>query len=90
MLLQHSATPGRTIGISGLSGNLGIAVAALLTGLLVSVAGWRAAFAVPGVVALGMGVLFARLAPPETEAPARRTPRPPCRCPRRCWRACSR
>ena len=73
MLLQHSATPGRTIGISGLSGNLGIAAAALLTGLLVSVAGWRAAFAVPGVAALGMAVLFARLAPPETEAPARRT-----------------
>jgi MFS family permease len=32
MLLQHSPRPGRTIGWSGLSGNLGIAVAAGLTG----------------------------------------------------------
>lgn len=75
MLLQHSARPGRTIGWSGLSGNLGIAAAAGLTGLLVAWAGWRAAFAVPGLVSIAMGLLFARLAPPETEAPAKRTSR---------------
>lgn len=73
MLLQHSTRPGNTIGWSGLSGNLGIAVAAALTGLLVQLAGWRAAFIVPGLVTLALGVLFALLVPEETEPPARRT-----------------
>lgn len=73
MLLQHSTRPGNTIGWSGLSGNLGIAVAAALTGLLVQLAGWRTAFIVPGLVTLALGVLFARLVPAETEPPARRT-----------------
>ena len=73
MLLQHSTRPGNTIGWSGLSGNLGIAAAALVTGLLVSLAGWRAAFVVPGVLSLLLGLVFARMAPPEHEPPARRT-----------------
>ncbi len=73
MLLQHTTRPGHAIGWNGLSGNLGIAAAAVLTGLLVSLAGWRSAFAVPGVLSLLLGLAFARLAPPETEPPARRT-----------------
>src|SRR5688500_12737716 len=52
MLLQGASRPGATIGINGLAGNLGIAVAAAATGLLVQWLGWRAAFAVPGVVCL--------------------------------------
>ena len=38
MLLQRSTTPGATVGLNGLSGNLGIAVAAALTGLTVTAA----------------------------------------------------
>ena len=72
MLLQGAARPGATIGINGLAGNLGIAAAAALTGLLVQWMGWRAAFAVPGAICLVLGALFMRLVPPETEAPARR------------------
>ncbi|MFT3820655.1 MAG: MFS transporter [Rubrivivax sp.] len=75
MLLQHTQRPGRTIGWSGLAGNLGIAAAAGLTGLLVAWAGWRAAFVVPGLVSIAMGLLFMRWAPPETEAPAKRSSR---------------
>src|SRR6185295_4525200 len=48
MLVQSAKNPGFTIGVNGLAGNLGIAVAALITGFLVKHAGWRAAFAVPG------------------------------------------
>ncbi len=72
MLLQGAARPGATIGVNGLAGNLGIAVAAALTGLLVQWMGWRAAFAVPGLACLLLGWLFMRVVPPETEAPARR------------------
>jgi MFS family permease len=73
MLLQHARLPGRVIGFNGLAGNLGIAVAALSTGLLVQLAGWRAAFVLPGLLAIGCGWLFARVCPRETEAPARRS-----------------
>jgi len=71
MLVQGSATPGATIGINGLSGNLGIAAAALVTGLLVQAWGWRAAFAVPGMVCLALGLVFARIVPPEAAPPSR-------------------
>ncbi len=72
MLVQNTKTPGRTIGVNGLAGNLGIAFAALLTGFLVQLAGWRTAFVVPGILALGCGALFMRTTAAETEAPARR------------------
>lgn len=73
MLLQSAPNPGAVIGVNGLAGNLGIAVAALSTGFMVQWFGWRAAFAVPGLLAIGAGWLFARHCPPETEAPARRS-----------------
>src|SRR5262249_30231340 len=72
MLVQGSRNPGFTIGVNGLFGNLGIAVAAILTGFVVKHLGWRAAFAVPGGLALICAALFALLVPRETEAPARR------------------
>ena len=72
MLVQKSANPGFTIGLNGLAGNLGIAVAAILTGFLVKHFGWRVAFAVPSLVAIGCGVLFALLVPREDMAPAKR------------------
>ena len=74
MLVQRSARPGLTIGFNGLAGNLGVALSAIVTGALVKYAGWRMAFAVPALLALACGVLFARFAPIEAEAPARRAP----------------
>ena len=72
MLVQHVSNPGAVIGINGLAGNLGIAVAALVTGLLVKWFGWRAAFAVPGIISIACGIAFALLCPRENEAPSRR------------------
>lgn len=72
MLVQHVSNPGAVIGINGLAGNLGIAVAALVTGFLVEWIGWRAAFAIPGIVAIVCGIVFAIVCPIETEAPSRR------------------
>lgn len=73
MLVQQAKNPGAAIGVNGLAGNLGIAVAAILTGLLVEHAGWRAAFVVPGLVCFVVGALFWRCAPRENEPPAQRT-----------------
>jgi MFS family permease len=72
MLVQQARRPGFTIGVNGLAGNLGIAAAAVLTGLLVKHLGWRAAFAVPALGALLCAALFALLVPREELAPARR------------------
>lgn len=72
MLLERSSNPGTTIGFNGLSGNLGIAVAALLTGFLIKWFGWRVAFVVPGVLSMACGVVFMLTCPKETEAPAKR------------------
>ena len=72
MLVQHSSNPGFTIGLNGLAGNLGIAGAAALTGLLVKYAGWRAAFAVPALIALACAALFAVVVPREDMPPAKR------------------
>ena len=72
MLVQHVSNPGAVIGLNGLAGNLGIAVAALMTGFLVKWIGWRAAFVVPGVLAIVCGVIFAIMCPKESEAPSKR------------------
>jgi MFS family permease len=72
MLVQNVPNPGMVIGVNGLAGNLGIAVAALVTGFLVKILGWRAAFAVPGAVVIACGILFALVCPKEAEAPSKR------------------
>ena len=72
MLVQNVPNPGAVIGLNGLAGNLGIAVAALVTGFLVKWIGWRAAFALPGMVAIVCGIVFAIVCPKETEAPSMR------------------
>ena len=72
LLVQHSANPGFAIGINGLAGNMGVALAAVLTGFLVKWLGWRAAFVIPAVASLACAMWFARACPAEAEAPARR------------------
>jgi len=69
MLVQNCLRPGATIGFNGLAGNLGVASAALLTGLLVQAFGWRAAFVVPGLICIGCGLAFSLLCPKQGAAP---------------------
>jgi MFS family permease len=54
---------GRAMGNNGVFGNLGVAFAPVVTALIVAQAGWRWAFVVPGVVALGIGLMWLREAP---------------------------
>ena len=72
-LVQGSKTPGMTIGINGLAGNMGIALAALSTGFWVQFFGWRMAFIAPAVLSLVCGWLFWRHAPTESAPPAKKT-----------------
>lgn len=72
MLVQGAVRPGWTIGINGLVGNLGVAAAAVTTGFLVKYLGWRMAFAVPGVLCMVFGIVFALVATREHAAPAKK------------------
>ncbi len=74
MLIQQSSTPGRAIGINGMMGNVGIAIAALLTGWVIRDFGWRAAFWIPGVISLALGVVFWRVSNAQEIPPVRKTP----------------
>lgn len=71
-LVQKSANPGYSIGINGLAGNLGVALAAVVSGFLIKWLGWRAAFAIPALLSIACGIWFAYVCPAESEAPAKR------------------
>ena len=71
-LVQGSKTPGLTIGINGLAGNMGFALAALSTGFWVQFFGWRMAFVAPALLSLACAVLFWRHAPKEDAPPAKK------------------
>jgi MFS family permease len=71
-LVQKSVNPGYAIGINGLAGNLGVALAAVVSGFLIKWLGWRAAFAIPAVLSIVCGIWFAYVCPAETEAPSKR------------------
>lgn len=69
MLVQGELRPGWAIGINGFVGNLGVATAAGVTGLLIKYYGWRMAFLAPGVVSIILGLVFAMFATTEHAAP---------------------
>lgn len=63
MLVSGRDKVGRVLGVNGVWGNLGVAFAALLAGALAHWFDWRAAFVVPGVVAMATGIAFALIVP---------------------------
>ena len=58
MVVQGLERTGVPLAINGIYGNMGVASAALLTGLLVDASDWRSAFIVPGAVSIALGVLY--------------------------------
>jgi len=63
MLVSGREKIGRVLGVNGVYGNLGVAFAALIAGALAYWFNWRAAFIVPGVLSIAVGVAFAVLVP---------------------------
>ncbi|TDR85458.1 MFS transporter [Enterovirga rhinocerotis] len=62
MLVESAgATPGRSIGINGVFGNIGVASAPIVTAFLAGAIGWRVAFFVPGIVSVLLGLLWIRV-----------------------------
>lgn len=57
-LVRHAANRGMALGVNGVFGGIGPGLSFLIAGVLVDLAGWRAAFLVPGVVVLIVGVAF--------------------------------
>ena len=66
--------PGRSIGVNGVFGNFGVALAPVVTAFLAQHFGWRAAFIAPGLLCLALGLAWLR--EPATEHIIRRTGRP--------------
>ena len=60
MLIKSNKVIGFRLGINGVFGNMGVAAAPLITGLLLTVGDWRLCFVVPGLFCLAYGVAFAK------------------------------
>ena len=70
--------PGRSIGVNGVFGNLGVALAPVVTAFLAHAVGWRAAFMAPGLFCVAVGFLWMRTPlVPEHLHHANRRPFPP-------------
>ena len=58
MVVHGRKKTGVPLAINGIFGNMGIAVAALMTGLLIDTNGWRAAFVLPGLISVCCGFVY--------------------------------
>ncbi len=59
MLIQDQPKVGRLLGVNGVWGNLGVALASLIAGALADLIHWRVAFIIPGALAVVAGIGFA-------------------------------
>ena len=58
MVVEDRRNTGMPIAINGVFGNLGVACAALVTGFLIDIWGWRSAFVIPGLLSVFTGILY--------------------------------
>lgn len=71
LLVEAAADkPGRAIGVNGVCGNVGVALAPMVTAFLAVRFGWQSAFVLPGAACLLLGVLWLRM--PTVDGAARR------------------
>jgi MFS family permease len=72
MLIEISQARGRTLAFNGVCGNLGVALAAGITGILASWFGWRWAFIVPGLMCVATGIAYRAMIADDTHTIAAR------------------
>ena len=60
MVVEGRERTGIPLAINGVFGNMGVACAALVTGFLIDVLGWRSAFVAPGGLAIALGLAYLR------------------------------
>lgn len=60
-LVRSATRRGKALGINGIFGSLGPAVAGIGAGLMIEISGWRSAFIVPGILVFLVGLTFVAL-----------------------------
>ncbi|PON19838.1 hypothetical protein C2W62_00685 [Candidatus Entotheonella serta] len=71
LVAEEAGRMGRALAINGVWGNIGVALAAVITGAIAEYWGWRAAFIAPGLYAVVIGISYAyhlRLMPSADES----------------------
>lgn len=58
MVVQGRQKTGVPVAVNGVFGNMGVASAALITGLLIEYADWNSAFYLPGMVSIVIGLVY--------------------------------
>ena len=69
MLVAATNSSGRSLGLNGVFGNIGVAMAAIVTGVLAQAFGWRYAFIIPGIAALAAGIAYVTMIREEPPRP---------------------
>ena len=57
-LVRNSTQTGRALGLNGIFGSAGVSGAGIITGAIIDLAGWRAAFLIPGLICAATGIAF--------------------------------
>lgn len=58
MVVRHAHKRGKSLGINGVFGGVGLASGPLIAGALMEVGSWRFAFYIPGVISFALGLAF--------------------------------
>jgi MFS family permease len=74
MLTIGTPRLGWTLGVNGVWGNLGLGVAALVTGMIIQFFDWRAAFVAPGLLTMLVGFAYLSASRGATNAVSSRRP----------------
>jgi MFS family permease len=76
MLIEASGAKGRTLAFNGVCGNLGVSLAAGVSGALAYWIDWRAAFYLPALVLLVSGAVYVWLTPDDRHHARKRVSKP--------------
>ena len=76
MLIEASGAKGRTLAFNGVCGNLGVSLAAGISGALAYWVHWRMAFFAPAFVLLASGALYVWMTPDDRHSAKKRVSKP--------------